>query len=45
MKALFWSVEAWHAGIAAAVREGLTFEAFEPGSGCTTWEINYTGGY
>lgn len=45
MKALFWNAESWHAAIAAAVREGLTFEAAEPGCGVTTWEITYTGGY
>lgn len=45
-KATFRDAAAWHQAIAAAVREGVTFEAWDntmTSSGC--WEIEYTGGY
>ena len=45
MIALFWTKETWQAGIYAAISQGLTFEACEPGCGVTTWQITYTGGY
>jgi len=45
MKMTFWTAESWIAACAALVREGVTFDAFEPGHGVTTWEINLTGGY
>ena len=46
MKATFREAKSWHEAIAAAVREGLTFEAWDAtmtSSGC--YEIEYTGGY
>lgn len=46
MKATFREAKDWHAAIAAAVREGLTFEAWDytmTSAGC--YEIEYTGGY
>lgn len=46
MTAKFFSVEAWHAAIAAAVREGITFEAYDIGlASAHAWVIEYTGGY
>jgi len=45
MKTHFESEEAWLRGIAAAVREGLTFEAWPPCLNGPTWVIEYTGGY
>lgn len=46
MIAKFMTVEAWHAGIAAAVAAGLTFEAHDYGMACShAWTIEYTGGY
>lgn len=46
MTAKFMSAEAWHAAIAAAIREGVTFEAYDYGMASThAWVIEYTGGY
>jgi len=45
MTAYFNTEELWHKAIAAAVREGLTFEAWEFGMSSHVWCINYTGGY
>ena len=46
MIAYFASAEAWHAAIAAAVREGVLFEAYDHGmKSRTAWAIVYTGGY
>lgn len=46
MTVKFRSEEAWHRAIAAAVREGVTFEAWDIGMANThAWVIEYTGGY
>lgn len=38
--------ESWHKAIAAAVREGITFKAYDYGMASThAWIIEYTGGY
>jgi hypothetical protein len=46
MKATFREAKDWHAAIAAAVREGLTFEAVDNTfTKNGVYVIEYTGGY
>jgi hypothetical protein len=46
MTVKFHDKASWHAAIAAAVREGLTFEAWDYGMASThAYVIEYTGGY
>lgn len=46
MEAKFHDRESWHKAIAAAVREGVTFEAWDWGMASShAFVIVYTGGY
>jgi hypothetical protein len=46
MTAKFNDEASWHRAIAAAIREGVSFEAYDIGMANThAWIIEYTGGY